>query len=130
MPGKKDTATIVSSWITNPTLYRALTASDADLSFTQTIDLSRSPMGTGNTLVILPVLTSGSGTVQFDVYVNFPNGDPALATSWFLQFNTGAIASNALYQTQTLYGGIYKLKATLSGVANFNIYTMFSDLRV
>ena len=128
MPGKRDTATVISNWISNPALYRTITASDTDLSFTDTIDFTYSPFGIGNTLVIMPSQTSGSGRIKFDLYVNFPTG--AVPTTWFLHTSTDWISSAGMLVVQNLFGGVYKLKATLEVPGdNIAVYAMWTDLK-
>ncbi len=128
MPGKKDRDDKNASFLTGGTKNRsAVTAADANLDGSTTIDLSRSPAAAGNSIFIIPSRTAGTGTISLELWRRMTAHSPAY-TAWMVVGTSATQATDTEVRFTGLVAAEYKIKVTaLTAGATWDVYEFHSE---
>lgn len=124
--GIKDKDDKFASYLTNFTKNRAVVAAvdtlPADHATLPTIDLSTSQSALANTIVLMPHLAGGAGTITIQLWRKCP-GFILAGDAWTLVQTTAALADTVEARFSNLLAGQYQLACSvISGGSSWDLY--------
>lgn len=125
MPGSYDTSKPWADFMSPFRLYRTVAASDADLTFTEILDLTKSVSARNNVLHVIVKQTAGApARLKLEFFATLPaDSVPAgLAGTALNVENSTFISPLQLNKFHDLIAGVYKLKVVLETAGTFEIY--------
>jgi hypothetical protein len=129
MPGRKDRDDKFASFMTGAAQNRvALAATEANLDAAPEINLSTSPSAADNSIFIIPVRTSGTGTVSLELWRQLTRDTPAY-TSWIKVGEVLTAATDVEVRFTSLTAAKYKLKCVaLTGGSVWDVYEYHNEV--
>lgn len=125
MPGILDASRPKASYISSWAIYRAAVAASDDLAHpenvTSIIDLTTSFNGVDAEIWIMPVLASGTGTVDMAVILA-NNGSLQALQPYATAASEMAVGNQSLQKFSGLVAGQYRVLLTLSATASWDLH--------
>lgn len=129
MPGKYDLSRPHADFMTPFVLHRTVAATDPNLNFTESLELSDSPSASQNELHIIIKQTVGApARLKLEFYAQLPHQSApvGLQNTWFLMDKTTFLSPLELNRYDNFMAGTYKVKAILEAGGTFEIYVSTS----